>query len=79
LSSYSTDDLLRQFYERTGKIKDFKPVGSQVFWEEDLAGSNGGRFLMGAGNALRWMDHPELRRRLDAVVDGIEECRQPNG
>ncbi|MGB8258775.1 MAG: beta-L-arabinofuranosidase domain-containing protein, partial [Terracidiphilus sp.] len=79
LNSYSVADLLRQFYERTGKVKDFKPHGSQVFWEEDLAGSNAGRFLMGAGNALRWVEHTELRRRLDAVVDGIEECRQPNG
>ncbi|MGA3262462.1 MAG: beta-L-arabinofuranosidase domain-containing protein [Terracidiphilus sp.] len=79
LNSYSTDDLLRQFYERTGKIRDFKLTGSQGFWEEDLAGSNAGRFLMGAANTLRWMDHPELRRRLDAVVDGIEECKQPNG
>ncbi len=79
LTSYSTDDLLRQFYERTGKLKDFKPSGSQIFWEEDLAGSNAGRFLMGAGNTLRWIDYPELRRRLSAVVDGIEECRQPNG
>jgi len=34
---------------------------------------------MGAGNTLRWIDHPELRRRLDAVVDGIAQCRQPNG
>jgi DUF1680 family protein len=34
---------------------------------------------MGAGNALRWVDHPELRRRLNAVVDGIDECKQPNG
>ncbi len=79
LDSYSTDDLLRQFYERTGKIKGFKPVGSQIFWEEGLPGSNAGRFLMGAGNTLRWTDHPELRRRLNAVVDGIEECRQSNG
>ena len=79
LTSYSTDDLLRQFYERTGKIKNFKPTGSQIFWEEDLAGSNAGRFLMGAGNTLRWINHPELHRRLNAVVDGIEECRQPNG
>lgn len=79
LNSYSTDDLLRQFYERTGKIKNFKAVGTQIFWEEDLAGSNAGRFLMGAGNTLRWIDHPELKRRLNVVVDGIEECRQPNG
>ena len=79
LTSFSTDDLLRQFYERTGKIKSFKPTGSQIFWEEDLAGSNAGRFLMGAANTIRWIDHPELRRRVKAVVDGIEECRQPNG
>ncbi|MBB5317479.1 beta-L-arabinofuranosidase domain-containing protein [Tunturibacter empetritectus] len=79
LNSYTTDDLLRQFYERTGKIKNFKPTGSQVFWEEDLAGSNAGRFLMGAGNTIRWIDDPELRRRVNVVVDGIEECRQPNG
>lgn len=79
LNSYTTDDLLRQFYERTGKIKNFKPTGTQGFWEEDLAGSNAGRFLMGAGNTVRWINDPELRRRLNVVVDGIEECRQPNG
>jgi DUF1680 family protein len=79
LTSYTTDDLLRQFYERTGKIKNFKPTGSQVFWEEDLAGSNAGRFLMGAGNTVRWIKDPELQRRLDVVVDGIDECKQPNG
>jgi DUF1680 family protein len=78
-NSYTTDDLLRQFFERTGKVKGFKPTGSQIFWEEDLAGSNAGRFLMGAGNTVRWIDDPELRRRLNVVVDGIEECRQPNG
>jgi uncharacterized protein len=79
LKTYTTDELLRQFYERAGKIPAFRPTGSQVFWEEDLAGSNAGRFLMGAGNTVRWMDDPELRKRLNAVVDGIEECRKPNG
>jgi uncharacterized protein len=79
LTSYSTDDLLRQFYERTGKIKNFKPTGSQIFWEEDLAGSNAGRFLMGGANTMRWIDNADLRHRVNAVVDGIEECRQPNG
>jgi uncharacterized protein len=79
LNSYTTDDLLRQFYERTGRVKNFKPKGTQKFWEEDLAGSNAGRFLMGAGNTVRWIDDPELRRRLNVVVDGIEACRKPNG
>ena len=80
LNSYSVDDLLRQFRERAGTAKPpEKPAGDVQFWEEDLAGSNAGRFLMAAGNTLRWMNHPELRRRLDAVVDGIAACRQPNG
>ncbi len=80
LNSYSVDELLRQFRERAGKPNPANlPPPKTRFWEEDLAGSNAGRFLMGAGNTLRWMEHPELRRRLNAVVDGIAECRQPNG
>ena len=83
LNSYSVDDLLRQFRERVGTAKPpVQPAGGPwgvQFWEEDLAGSNAGRFLMAAGNTLRWIDHPELRHRLNAVVDGIAQCRQPNG
>ncbi len=80
LNSYSVDHLLRQFRERVATAKPPQnPTGEVQFWEEDLAGSNAGRFLMAAGNTLRWIDHPELRRRLNAVVDGIAECRQPNG
>ena len=79
LNSYTTDELLRQFYERTGKVQGFKPTGSQIFWEEDLAGSNAGRFLMGAGNSVRWLDDPELKRRLNVVVEGIDDCKQANG
>jgi len=44
-----------------------------------LPGSNAGRFLMGAGNTLRWTEHPELRTRMNAVVDGIAECQRPDG
>ena len=79
LSSFTVDEMLRQFRERAGKPN---PPGLRTpdkFWEEDLAGSCAGRFLMGAGNTLRWVDHPELRRRMDELVDGIADCRQPNG
>jgi DUF1680 family protein len=80
LDSYSVDDLLRQFRERAGVIPPFVPPNNDVkFWEEDLAGSNAGRFMMAAGNTLRWMEHPELRSRLNAVVDGIAQYREPNG
>lgn len=82
LESYSVDDLLRQFRQRAGKPVPAPTQNAGVFagfWEENLAGSNAGRFLMGAATTLRWMEHAELRSRLDAVVDGIAECRQRNG
>ena len=80
LNSYSVDDLLRQFRERVGTAKLPEDRSWNVrFWQEELAGSNAGRFLMGAGNILRWIDHPELRHRLNDVVDGIAQCRQSNG
>ncbi len=80
LGSYTVDELLRQFRDRAGIANPANLAQPKTkFWEADLAGSNAGRFLMGAGNTLRWIDHPELRRRLNAVVDGIAQCRQPNG
>ncbi len=79
LSSFSIEEMVRPFRERAGK-----PVRAAMrqpipFWETTLPGSSAGRFLMGAGNTLRWIDHPELRAWMNAVVDGIEECRAPNG
>jgi DUF1680 family protein len=79
LNSFTVDELLRQFRERAGKPNPAGMRKPDPFWEEDLAGSNAARFLMGAGNALRWVDNAELRRRLNHVVDGIEDCRQSNG
>jgi DUF1680 family protein len=82
LESFGVDDLLRQFRQRAGKPLQGsapKPGPFAAFWEDDLAGSNAGRFLMGAGNTLRWIEHAELRGRMNAVVAGIAECRQGNG
>jgi hypothetical protein len=72
LDSFTLDDLLLQFQERAGKpIPPKHTHKPDKFWEEDLAGSNAGRFLMGAGNTLRWIDDPELRSRFNGVMDGI--------
>jgi DUF1680 family protein len=79
LDSFTVEELLRQFRERAGKSNPPNLRAPDPFWEEDLAGSNAGRFLMGAGNTLRWVDHSELRRRLNAIVDGIDDCKQSNG
>ncbi len=79
LHSFSVDEMLRPFRERAGK-----PVRAGLrppipFWDTGLPGSSAGRFLMGAANTLRWMEHAELRRWVNELVDGIEECRAPNG
>ena len=79
MNSYSVDQLLRQFRERAGKPNPPGLPKPDKFWEEDLAGSNAGRFLMGAGNTVRWINDPALRQRMNEVVEGIAECRQPNG
>ena len=79
LSSFSVDEMLRPFRERAGKPVRAGMRQPIAFWETTLPGSSAGRFMMGAGNTLRWIDHPELRAWLNAIVDGIEECRQPNG
>jgi uncharacterized protein len=79
LNSFSVDEMLRPFWERAGKPT---PPGIRYLissWDADLPGSCAGRFLMGAGNALRWVQDAELRRRMNAIVDGIEQCRRPDG
>ena len=79
LKSFTVDEMLREFRTRAGKPNPPGIRAPHKFWEEALAGSCAGRFLMGAGNSVRWMDHAELRARMNAIIDGIEDCRQPNG
>jgi uncharacterized protein len=79
LSSITFDDLVRNFYLKAGK--PVKPLEERLnnFWMVDIPGSEAGRFLMGAGNTLRWIENTELRKRMDQVVDAIEECKEPDG
>ena len=79
LSSFSVDEMMQPFRERAGRPTQPLPQQLQTFWFVDLPGSAAGRFLMGAGNTLRWIHHAELRQRMDQVVDVIEECRRPDG
>lgn len=75
LRSFSVDHMLLPFRERAG-LRAPPGARDQVrFWDTDLKGSNAGRFLMGAGNALRWQKDPQLEAMANAVVAGIAECR----
>ncbi len=79
LNSFSVNHMLVPFRLRAGQ-KDPPDDRPQVdFWDKDLRGSSAGRFMMGAGNTLRWIENPELRKRLNELIDGVEACRGPNG
>jgi len=79
LNSFSIDHLLVPFRIRSGNPNPPDDRPQVGFWDTDLRGSNAGRFMMGAGNTLRWMENGELRSRLNELIDGIEACREPDG
>jgi hypothetical protein len=79
LSSFTFDELVRNFLVKAGK--PVLPLEERLnnFWFVDLPGQEAGRFLMGAGNTLCWMENDELRKRMDQIVDVIDECKEPDG
>ncbi len=79
MSSFTLDELVRNFYVKAGK--PVKPLESRLnnFWFVDLPGQEAGRFLMGAGNTLRWIENAELRKRMNQIVDVIDDCKEPDG
>lgn len=79
LNSFSVDHMLVPFRLRAGRKNPPDDKPQVALWDVDLRGSSAGRFMMGAGNTLRWIEHPELRNRLNELIDGIEACRGPNG
>jgi DUF1680 family protein len=79
MTSFTFDELVRNFYVKAGK--QVQPLESRLnnFWFVDLPGQEAGRFLMGAGNTLRWIENPDLRERMNRIVDVIDECKEPDG
>jgi hypothetical protein len=77
LTSFDVAHMLHPFRVRAG-VPNSSDTGRRApipMWDNDLKGANAGRFLMGAGNTLRWTHDPQLRTMLDAVVDGIDACK----
>ena len=72
-TSFDVDHMLLPFRVRAGNTNaSAGGAGARAqvaFWDSDLKGSNAGRFLMGAGNTLRWLEDAPLRAMMDAVVD----------
>ena len=78
LSSFSVNQMLRPFRVRAGEKEPPAEPYPKGFWGE-LPGSCAGRFMMGAGGTLNWVDEPELRRRLNELVEGIDRSKRPDG
>lgn len=78
LLSWNVDDLLYNFRKRAGLPNPGHCVGwdCTVDWVE---GSLAGLFAMGAGGVLRWVEVPQLRTNLDALIAGIAACAEPSG
>jgi DUF1680 family protein len=78
LHSFSVHDMAHNFLERANKDAG-KFDGPESWFTRGLGGSIAGRFLMGAGNILRWENDEELRRRMNELIDYIEACATPEG
>jgi len=83
VEKFSVAHILYPFRVRHGDIdpSDKTVAGARQIpgWDTDLRGANAGRFLMGAGNTLRWLKHEKLAAMLDEVIAGITACREPDG
>jgi DUF1680 family protein len=79
MNSFTFDELVRNFRVKAGK--PVKPLEERLnnFWFVDLPGQESGRFLMGAGNTLRWIENAGLRDRMNRIIDVIDECKEPDG
>ncbi|MDR2705138.1 MAG: discoidin domain-containing protein, partial [Planctomycetaceae bacterium] len=77
LNSFSVHDMSHNFLERAGlDAGDYERPSN---WFSSLGGSVAGRFLMGAGNTLRWQSDEELRKRMNELVNVIDDCATPEG
>jgi hypothetical protein len=75
LANSDVDNMLWLFRHLAG---DPNPPGRKDGWENSYP-SHAGQFLMGAGNTLYWQEQPELRRRLDRLIDGMKACQAADG
>lgn len=79
LNSFTFDQLVRNFRVKAGLPVEPFDWSLSVFWFKQLPGSEAGRFLMGAGNTLRWTENAALRKEMNDIVDVIDQCKEPDG
>ena len=71
------DDLLYPYRKRFNASASWP--GNLFGWDSFVPGSVASMLLMGAGGALRWTEHEELRSRLVSIVEGIAAVVEADG
>ena len=79
MNSFTFDQLVRNFRVKAGLPVEPLEDRFKNMWFQILPGSEAARFLTGAGNTLRWMENAGLRKRMDDIVDIIDQCKEPDG
>ena len=79
MNSFTFDQLVRNFRVKAGLTVEPLEDRFKNMWFQILPGSEAGRFLMGAGNTLRWIENADLRKRMDDIIDIIDKCKEPDG
>ena len=79
LDSFTVDEMLQAFRQRAGRPMPRLSRPLDPFWFGELPGSAAGVSSWAPATPSAGWSNAELRRRLDAIVDGIADCRQPNG
>ena len=79
MNSFTFDQLARNFRVKAGIPVEPLEDRLKNMWFQILPGSEAARFLTGAGNTLRWVENADLRKRMDDIVDLIDQCKEPDG
>ena len=79
MNSFTFEQLVRNFRVKGGFPVEPLEDRFKNMWFQILPGSEAARFLTGAGNTLRWIEDAGLRKRMDDIVDVIEQCKEPDG
>ena len=77
LKTIDMDAMLYWFRKKAGKEARGQPYRGH--FEDNIKGQTAGLVLMGAGNALRWVEDDELRAIVDKLIDEIKDCSESDG
>lgn len=76
LKKLNMDSMLYWFNDKMGLEKKGEPY--RGWFEDSLKGQTASIYLMGAGNALRFVQDKELEERMQVILDKLDACAEPD-